>query len=80
MLAPTPSKADNLRERELYRYYQPPESPGAAIDAPSNASEGYTNLARNTISAHVASSPDTTYTALAQLCACRLQASRAMIR
>jgi len=76
----SPSKADSIRERELYKYFQPPESPDSRIDAPPNASEAFKSLAQNTIIAHVASSPDTTLTALAQLCACRLQASRAMIR
>lgn len=56
------TKIDNARERELYRYFQPP--------APSS----------ETLIAHQASSPDTTLTALAQLCALRLHSKRAMIR
>jgi len=55
-------KVDNARERELYRYFQPPEN------------------SSSTLSAHQASSPDTALTALAQLCALRLNAKRAMIR
>ena len=58
------SKVDSVRERELYRYFQPPESP----------------TQKDTLSVHVASSPDTSLTALAQLCAHRLHAKRAMIR
>lgn len=57
------SKVDSVRERELYRYFQPPESP----------------THQDTLSVHVASSPNTTLTALAQLCALRLHAKRAMI-
>ena len=60
------SKVDSVRERELYRYFQPPESP--------------TEPEQGTLSVHVASSPDTSLTALAQLCAHRLHAKRAMIR
>lgn len=56
-----PSKVDSVRERELYRYFQPPAH-------------------QDNISVHVASSPDTTLTALAQVCALRLHAKRAMIR
>lgn len=62
--AKSDSKTDNTRARELYRYFQPPEPP------PSSPA---------TLSAHEASSPDTTLTALAQLCALRLHAKRAMI-
>lgn len=60
----SPSKVDSVRERELYRYFQPPEFP----------------VHQDTLCAHVASSPNTTLTALAQLCAIRLHAKRAMIR
>lgn len=58
------SKIDSVREHELYRYFQPPESPKQ----------------QDTLIVHAASSPDTTLTALAQLCALRLHAKRAMIR
>lgn len=58
------SKVDSVRERELYRYFQPPASP----------------TPQDTLSVHAASSPNTTFTALAQLCALRLHAKRAMIR
>ena len=58
------SKVDSVRERELYRYFHPPESP----------------TKQDTLSVHAASSPDTSLTALAQLCAHRLHAKRAMIR
>ena len=71
------SKLDKLRERELFRYYQPsepdrehtangrqsPSAPAQAVDVPNSAA-----------------SPDATLTALAQLCALRLNASRAMVR
>lgn len=58
------SRVDSVRERELYRYFQPPKTP----------------TKQDTLSVHVASSPDTSLTALAQLCAHRLHAKRAMIR
>ena len=58
------SKADSVREHELYRYFQPPESPKQ----------------KNTLVVHAASSPDTTLTAFAQLCALRLHAKRAIIK
>lgn len=58
------SKIDSVRELELYRYFQPPESPKQ----------------QDTLNVHAASSPNTTLTALAQLCALRLHAKRAMIR
>ena len=57
-------KLDSVREHELYRYFQPPESPKQ----------------ESTLIAHAASSPNTTLTALAQLCAHRLHAKRAVIR
>lgn len=63
------SKIDSTRERELYRYYQPSES----------TAERNEPLAKTTLSVDAATSPDTTLTALAQLCALRLHASRAMI-
>ncbi|KAF6217895.1 hypothetical protein HO133_006307 [Letharia lupina] len=62
-LETSPSKVNSIRERELYRYFQPPESPKQ----------------QETLSVHAASSPNTTLTALAQLCALRLHAKRAMI-
>lgn len=65
----TGSRADGTRERELFRYYQPLE-PTTERSATS----------RTTLSVDTATSPDTTLTALAQLCALRLRASRAMIR
>ena len=62
------SKVDSTRERELFRYYQPSESTIEKIRH------------KTTLSVDAATSPDTTLTALAQLCALRLHASRAMIR
>ena len=68
-----PAKVDSIREHELYRYYQPLQSPAEESEEPSKPEE-------NTLSANAASSPDTTLTSLAQLCAIRLSAQRAMIR
>ncbi|MCJ1396376.1 hypothetical protein MMC18_009266 [Xylographa bjoerkii] len=66
-------KADRIRERETFKYYLPDEaSPGEGVSAPSSE-------AANTLCALPTSSPDTTLTALAQLTALRLKASRAMI-
>lgn len=71
------SKVDSVRERELFRYYSPTDSTAAAPSPPHGVPK---DVDANTLSAHQASSPDTTLTALAQLCALRLHASRAMIR
>ena len=73
------SKTDNIRERELYRYYRPLDSPPGA-KAPNEALEESGQVRDNTLTAHAATSPDTTLTAFAQLCCLRLQAQRAMIR
>ncbi|KAA6412070.1 MAG: hypothetical protein FRX48_04220 [Lasallia pustulata] len=70
------SKVDSVREREFYRYYNPTDASAAA----PTSSHGVPNIVDpNTLSAHQASSPDTTLTALVQLCALRLHASRAMV-
>ena len=66
------SKIDSTRERELFRYFQP--------SASETAEQRHRQLSHNTLCVDVAVSPDTTLTALAQLCAIRLNASRAMIR
>lgn len=64
--------AESARERELFRYFQPSK--------PETAEQRHRRLGQNTLCVDVAVSPDTTLTALAQLCALRLNASRAMIR
>ncbi|MCJ1399585.1 hypothetical protein MMC11_002787 [Xylographa trunciseda] len=67
------AKADRIRERETFKYYLPNEPPSEkAVSTPSAE-------AANTLCALPTSSPDTTLTALAQLTALRLKASRAMI-
>lgn len=72
-----PSKVDSLRERELYRYYKPPDSPTAS----GKEGEGEDGKVQdNTLSVSPISSPDTTLTALSQLCCVRLNAQRSMIR
>lgn len=71
------SKVDSTRERELYRYYQPSDS---KVERSTQGRRNLAALADNTLSVDAASSPDTTLTALAQLCALRLNASRAMVR
>ncbi|MCJ1420684.1 hypothetical protein MMC32_007043 [Xylographa parallela] len=58
------TKADRLRERELFRYYQPDDR---------NAESS------QTLAASQASSPDTTLTALAQLVAIRLDVKSVLI-
>ena len=72
---PAAVKVDSIRERELYHYYQPVASPtsNGVADSKSISETG------NAV-APPPSSPDTTLTALAQLCALRLHAQRAMIR
>ena len=66
---------DVLREREVRQYLQLDQTFSAilspAVD-PIRPSK--------TLVAHALSSPDTTLTAFAQLCAIRLNAQRAMIR
>lgn len=68
------SKLDKLRERELFRYYRPSEPDGA------NSRKSPSAPAQAVDVPNTAASPDTTLTALAQLCALRLNASRAMVR
>ncbi|MCJ1283172.1 hypothetical protein MMC26_002499 [Xylographa opegraphella] len=58
------TKADRLRERELFRYYRPDQ---------------YDAEASNTHATSQASSPDTTLTALAQLVAIRLNVKSVLI-
>ena len=72
-----PSKVDSLRERELYRYFKPPESPTAFG---SDGAEEDGKVQDDAPSAPPISSPDTTLTALSQLCCVRLNAQRSMIR
>lgn len=71
------SKSDNARERELFRYYQPIES---TLESSSKSRQSREAHGKTTLSIDAATSPDTTLTALAQLCALRLRSSRAMIR
>ncbi|KAL8918445.1 MAG: hypothetical protein Q9208_007351 [Pyrenodesmia sp. 3 TL-2023] len=70
-------KADAARERELFRYFDPPEP---TAKAPAKATQ-YNLSIDNDDSLHATSpsSPEITLTALAQLCALRLNASRAMV-
>ena len=73
-----PSKADRVREFEVFRYYNP-DTPGRDTDdIPSQENPPKDNA--NALVEEQASSPDAILTALAQLCAIRLNASRAMIR
>ena len=72
---PAPVKVDSVRERELYHYYQPASSPTSNGTADSKGIPETGSAV-----APPPSSPDATLTALAQLCALRLQAQRAMIR
>ena len=71
-------KADAARERELFRYFDPPE---LAAKARLKASQHNLSVENDDpLAASAPSSPETTLTALAQLCALRLNASRAMVR
>ncbi|KAL8730215.1 MAG: hypothetical protein Q9166_004192 [cf. Caloplaca sp. 2 TL-2023] len=71
------AKADAARERELYRYFDPPE---LEASAPSLATRHNLSIRPDDpLTANPLSSPKTTLTALAQLCALRLNASRAMV-
>ena len=69
---------DVIRERELFRYFQPFVDGNEDVEAAQEAT--FDGSADNALVTKAIESPDTTLTALAQLCACRLDASRAMIR
>lgn len=68
---------DVIRERELFRYFQPLVDGNEDVKASERQGLDGTDDA---VISKAITSPDTTLTALAQLCACRLDASRAMIR
>ena len=68
---------DVIRERELLRYFQPLVDGNEGDKASERQNLDGTNDA---LVSKAIESPDVTLTALAQLCACRLDASRAMIR
>ncbi|KAL8993224.1 MAG: hypothetical protein Q9169_006507 [Polycauliona sp. 2 TL-2023] len=74
---PLAPRADAARERELYRYFDPPHLEAAApsLSARQNLSVEHDDP----LTAKPPSSPENTLTALAQLCALRLDASRAMV-
>ncbi|KAI4176662.1 MAG: hypothetical protein LQ343_000953 [Gyalolechia ehrenbergii] len=68
-------KTDAARERELFRYFEPPTA------TPTKATQYDLSIGNDDpLTASAPSSPETTLTALAQLCALRLNASRAMVR
>ncbi|KAL9035069.1 MAG: hypothetical protein Q9180_005055, partial [Flavoplaca navasiana] len=71
------AQADAARERELYRYFDPPR---LEATAPSLSTRQNLSVSQDDpLTAKSASSPENTLTALAQLCALRLNASRAMV-
>ncbi|KAL8735060.1 MAG: hypothetical protein Q9181_002962 [Wetmoreana brouardii] len=65
------TRIDAARERELYRYFDPPETDTPAQDASTETACAHP--------ARAPSSPDTTLTALAQLSTLRLDVSRAVV-
>lgn len=70
------SKVGSVRERELYRYYQP-----KSRNESDARQRNLTVLPDNeSVTADGVTSPDNTLTALAQLAAIRLNAQRAMVR
>lgn len=69
------TRTDAVRERELYRYFEPPEVETHAIR--EGIAEDGSSLPGN---AKASLPPSTTLTALAQLCALRLDAKRAVVR
>lgn len=71
------AQADGTRERELYRYFDPPQ---LEATAPSLSARHNLSVEPNDPLTNSPSSPEHTLTALAQLCALRLNASRAMVR
>ena len=68
------ASSDAIRERELFRYFQP------LVDGIGDSGRQNLDGADEALVSKAIESPDTTLTALAQLCACRLDTSRAMIR
>ncbi|KAI4201143.1 MAG: hypothetical protein LQ350_003458 [Teloschistes chrysophthalmus] len=68
------TRTDAVRERELYRYFEPPEVETHAIR--EGIAEDGSSLPGN---AKASLPPSTTLTALAQLCALRLDAKRAVV-
>ena len=64
------TRADRIRERELFRYYRPTEA-----DVAQEGSRG-----TEAIAARQTSSPDTTLTALAQLVALRVDVKSVLIK
>ncbi|KAI9810097.1 MAG: hypothetical protein M1827_006708 [Pycnora praestabilis] len=72
--------SDAARSRELYKYFQPSQaSEPVQIPPPRQIHDGSLTFLDGTIGATQASSPNTSLTAFAQLCAWRLGAQRAMI-
>ena len=71
-----PTEDDIIRERELFRYFQPADDDNVA----ATRRQFLDGSAEDAMVQMAVESPDKTLTALAQLCACRLDASRAMIR
>ena len=77
-MASVPSEDDIIRERELFRYFQPLVNGDDNVAATQR--QFLDGSAEYAMVQKAVESPDKTLTALAQLCACRLNASRAMIR
>ena len=75
----TETEDDIIRERELFRYFQPPVNDDDDNVAPTQP-QFLDGSVEEAMIQKAVESPDKTLTALAQLCACRLDASRAMIR
>ncbi|KAL9015446.1 MAG: hypothetical protein Q9185_007154 [Variospora sp. 1 TL-2023] len=70
-------RTDAARERELFRYFDPPDP---TRKAPTRATRYSLSIGEDdSLADSPPSSPEITLTALAQLCAIRLNASRAMI-
>ena len=76
-MASVPTEDDIIRERELFRYFQLPVNDDNVASTHRQFLDGSVEHA---MVQKAVESPDKTLTALAQLCACRLDASRAMIR
>lgn len=67
------TKADRIRERELFRYYKPVEHRQTGL---VQQDAGLAEV----LAAYQASSPDTTLTALAQLVAIRVDVKSVLIK
>ena len=74
------TREDLIREKEISKYFNPPEGSSDDDASPVNHDSQLPKLTKPAYKGNVPTSSDQTLTALAQLCAIRLNAARAIIR